>query len=428
MSANEVIEILTDSDDDDLQCISEIRLRPNQGNNAQLIDLDLEGDDHDEDDLPAVDNDIQITGERVLPEEEREVFVREASPHHINIHVPGAGTLVFEGQRQVNNNAGASFGAANNNAHANHMRQRNAPAQPHRAREPHDHTNIGGNAVIAHIQALRRQRYLGMNGRNNQRRPYRHVPAIQIHRLNRMGGRYHNRNLFVDEDYDDYEEENDADYFPGMGMDFDPRDQLPIHRLLNMGMFGGFPNGNRDEIGQDIMAMLERRDNADFDARAKKNQQLTEIHQKKIQGASESLKSPYTSTIEEDEEYVCVLCGVVLGVGIPDGFKGDRSNSILVQLQEKYDVLAPYQASKLISDVDSDLSKRIFFAKCGHTYCGRCVKNISNFKTPPRTKKSKGGADENSIDNPRVFAPGKCVADDCGSGLKGKTKFQEAFL
>lgn len=131
----------------------------------------------------------------------------------------------------------------------------------------------------------------------------------------------------------------------------------------------------------------------------------------------------YTSAIDGDN-IGCELCGVTLGEGIPQDFKPQLHYAEnFQQYREDYKCHAPWFCCKQLTDVDKDLSKRVFLNKCGHLYCGRCIKNIGN---RPRAK--KGQKLQISIDNPHIFAPGKCVATECGHRLVGKKNFTELYF
>ncbi|CDR41018.1 CYFA0S06e00298g1_1 [Cyberlindnera fabianii] len=184
-----------------------------------------------------------------------------------------------------------------------------------------------------------------------------------------------------------------------------------------------------DAIPPDVMAAIQASEERVINKKIEVNYEATKKVQSDIQDRINNIKEPYTCAISEDEEYACVLCGVTLGGGIPSDFAPPKLTKPLAALQEKNDVQAPYEAMKLVTDVDRDLSKRIFSARCGHTYCGRCVKNISNVKGSMKEVRKKGiKRTDNVIDNPFVYAPLKCVGGDCQQRLGGRTAFFELFL
>ncbi|KAH3678314.1 hypothetical protein WICMUC_001595 [Wickerhamomyces mucosus] len=230
--------------------------------------------------------------------------------------------------------------------------------------------------------------------------------------------RIRNQELFDFND-DDYDEDEDPDFFPGM----------VLSGFSGFEHFRRNPTDYDDRVGQDILNMIEQRESVEFDNKTKKNLDSTKSLQNQISDKAASIHDPFTTKIDTEEEYVCPLCGVTLGQGIPETFKGNILNEPLPKLQELHEVQAPYQACNLITEVDRDLSKRIFIAGCGHTYCGRCVKNITNVKETLQSKKLKMKKTDNLIENPYVYAPSKCVAPDCEHSLRiGKRRFNEVFL
>lgn len=187
------------------------------------------------------------------------------------------------------------------------------------------------------------------------------------------------------------------------------------------------PNRN-DDVPQELMDMIHQREEAHFDRVRQANLNSTQSYQQAIEDRIKSIREPYTTRIEPEEEYVCCLCAVTLGEGLPSEFIGNKEKRPLVALQEVDDVRAPFKAMNLVTDADRDLSKRIFIAKCGHTYCGRCVNSISRVRATLKTMKRKFKRTDNDIDNPFICAPGKCVAPDCSKAITGKTAFIEMFL
>ena len=76
---------------------------------------------------------------------------------------------------------------------------------------------------------------------------------------------------------------------------------------------------------------------------------------------------------------VCELCNIELGEGVPEDFQGDvRYDSKFQHYCQEYECTAPWFCIYPFTKVDIDLSKRAFISKCGHLFCGRCVKNIGN--------------------------------------------------
>ncbi|CAN6597310.1 hypothetical protein TRVA0_001S04082 [Trichomonascus vanleenenianus] len=97
----------------------------------------------------------------------------------------------------------------------------------------------------------------------------------------------------------------------------------------------------------------------------------------------------YTRGITKDAKLVCPNCSVELGEGVPDETDEDRE----AIRRNGY------------SDMDVLLSKRVFFSKCGHVYCGKCVNRIINY-------------------NRRIHKdiPSQCVAEGCQQRFRKNTK------
>lgn len=182
----------------------------------------------------------------------------------------------------------------------------------------------------------------------------------------------------------------------------------------------------RDEVSQSIMERLEREDERSLDRRI----QRENIHNRKVlqkkEGVAKDEQPGYTNNISRDDNLICELCGVVLGEGIPADFKPDpRYNDELEKHASEHRVNAPWFCILQCFDGDVELSKRAFAAKCGHVFCGRCIKNIGNRPTGRRTKKNEAM----TITNPHISAPRKCPAPECGTAFnRGKRTFTELFL
>lgn len=181
-----------------------------------------------------------------------------------------------------------------------------------------------------------------------------------------------------------------------------------------------------NDIPEHVLQAIERRDLEAWTRSQHTNLSKTETYAKLIEDKISKIRTPLTTTIDPEEDYSCPLCGVTLGVGIESDFK--KSSKSLQELQEINGVPAPYQATPLITVTDIDLSKRIFFSKCGHTYCGRCVKNITSIKGILKQNKKKINKNDQSITNPFIYAPLKCVIDDCNSSFNIKNPFSEIYL
>lgn len=196
---------------------------------------------------------------------------------------------------------------------------------------------------------------------------------------------------------------------------------IHVENGMNMMAFldgrGMMFNGDDNEIEALIMRRIERDNERAVDERFEKEKvyNLKAIQLKKQVPENEN-KEVYTNDLAADQAVACELCGVQLGLGIPEGFRTDpRYNDNLNEYQSQYGVLAPWFCLITLTDTDSELSKRVFTAKCGHVYCGRCVKNIGN---APRAR----GRQRRDITHPLVYAPLKC---GCGGSLK--RKFTELY-
>lgn len=203
-----------------------------------------------------------------------------------------------------------------------------------------------------------------------------------------------------------------------------------VNELMNaVSGGGGGPvlDSGSNEIEASILNRIERENEREVDRRL----QSENIYNKKALADKVSVTQKehkgYTNDISELRDLCCELCATSLGEGIPEGFiPNAKYDDRIEKYQQMYGVPAPWFCVKLITEVDRDLSKRVFAAKCGHVYCGRCVKNIGS-RIPIRRKRRKQ-ADPISIENPVIFSPRGCVADSCGSNFRGKTPFTEVFF
>ncbi|CAI4057776.1 hypothetical protein SKDZ_04G2200 [Saccharomyces kudriavzevii ZP591] len=127
---------------------------------------------------------------------------------------------------------------------------------------------------------------------------------------------------------------------------------------------------------------------------------------------------------------VCCLCGVELGVGIPDDFIGmnqkDRGISF-EGLVSKYKFHCPYQTLARPSMLDRDLSRRTFIAACGHAYCGRCFARIDNAKKKSKTPKKKLASLRGSA-HPDNYGPKFCPAESCKKPIRSRGRLKEVYF
>ncbi|QLQ80346.1 hypothetical protein HG537_0D03470 [Torulaspora globosa] len=136
---------------------------------------------------------------------------------------------------------------------------------------------------------------------------------------------------------------------------------------------------------------------------------------------------------EWEEVAVCCLCGVELGVGIPDDFEGitkEDRHATFESLTARYEFHCPYQSLTRPTKLDRDLSRKTFVAPCGHTYCGRCVVRIRNAGSRCSNKDSKKKlANLKGSSHPDNYGPRTCPATNCRQPIRStKAKMREAFL
>lgn len=200
--------------------------------------------------------------------------------------------------------------------------------------------------------------------------------------------------------------------------------QALVQLLLGSGEFPGFEDNNFSSMNRSIMERIERDNEQEMDRRLESENKFNRktLLDKKAQIKREV--KGYTNDIHKDANLGCELCGITLGEGIPEDFKTNiKYNQDYAKYQEEFGVAAPWFCSLQITDVDKDLSKRVFLSKCGHIYCGRCIKNIGN---RPRGKNSKKKL--LSMENPAIYAPSSCPAVGCEHKFRGKKSFIELFF
>lgn len=160
----------------------------------------------------------------------------------------------------------------------------------------------------------------------------------------------------------------------------------------------------------------------------------------------------YTRSVTTGKRYVCQLCACELTVGFPLVEEGKDTGP------------ARYRG---LNDVDRALSQRLFFATCGHVYCGWCVHRIANRKslkqnvrprrapargsqtnsaasqTQSASKRRKAGAagsvvvvesgadagnDDDGVERlTQMYIPASCTAEHCKKQFRSKT-FTEIYL
>lgn len=171
----------------------------------------------------------------------------------------------------------------------------------------------------------------------------------------------------------------------------------------------------QDEVTDEVWRQVEALENSERLKKVKEQTKYATPYRSQLEELVAQLPRGYTSGTSKDVELVCPLCGVVLGLGIPTEFEkhdGTGSEEQYTQQIQQFGCQAPYQMVALITEVDRQMSKKVYYAKCGHVYCGRCVQRIGN-----RTKKKSRMA--KTIENPGVYAPSKCVVEGCTKLLRG---------
>lgn len=241
---------------------------------------------------------------------------------------------------------------------------------------------------------------------------------------------------------------------------------LDGHSFTGMVMTRPFPfgldvwrNSNMDEDieTQSIIEMIQAREEREQDCRKKKLMEGTKTQQNNFLNLAKSLPDGYSASFgieakisdnvedklqkEEiitkkhlDTEYqnipVCCLCGVELGIGIPDDFQGITKQDFgtsFENLVSKYQTYCPYQSLVKPSIVDRDLSRRTYVALCGHTFCGRCFTRIDNARRTSKCSKKKL-LQLKGPSHPDNYGPKICPAKGCKTQLRSKGRMREVFF
>lgn len=187
-----------------------------------------------------------------------------------------------------------------------------------------------------------------------------------------------------------------------------------------------FGFGNADQgVSAHVLEAIRRSEERDMDKKLEKEDQINRKTLEKKQEAAKDSVEGYTSTISTEDNYVCELCAIVLGEGIPADFKPDlKYDDNIDEHASRLRTNAPWFCIRQCFETDIELLKRVFAAKCGHVFCGRCIKNIAN-RAPLKGRKKN---EKSSILNPRVSSPHKCPVKDCGASFMGKKTFTELYL
>lgn len=119
------------------------------------------------------------------------------------------------------------------------------------------------------------------------------------------------------------------------------------------------------------------------------------------------VKEGCTRSVDPSKVYLCAWCQCEYNVGIPakPPIEADTHD-------ETEDWQKRYGGA---SEVEFDLSKRVFFAPCCHVYCGWCVKRIIN---RPKGKKGKRPRRASNLANHAYIA--RCCVKGCQKAFRGK--------
>ncbi|KAI5951264.1 hypothetical protein KGF54_004338 [Candida jiufengensis] len=175
-----------------------------------------------------------------------------------------------------------------------------------------------------------------------------------------------------------------------------------------------------------IMRRIEEDNNRSLNARSERETNFNKkalLEKKQLSDSLDKLKT-HTNKISSNDLLMCELCGVDLGEGAPEDFKSNTEyDKNFANYSKEFKIQAPWFCTNPFTQADIQLSKRIFASKCGHCFCGRCVKNIAN-----RSKKlAKDAPRGSTIKNPTLFAPAKCPANECGKRFLSKA-FTEVYF
>ncbi|AOA65306.1 uncharacterized protein PAS_chr4_0997 [Komagataella phaffii GS115] len=249
------------------------------------------------------------------------------------------------------------------------------------ARYPQTSRILNPSELVFRTQEARRrrQRTIQARRRNLQNLFANHGSSNRIF-FHRIGS--HNQGAFED-DPDDPDYEYGQEMLPG-----------PFGAVFVNSHILGRRNDYVDENNMArVMRMIAESEENMEDQRVDSRHRLARTVRKKKESASKirtktEEASFFTNKIDNSDDLRCLLCGMQLGSGFPADFKVDHEQNSASGIL-KYKVPAPWQCCNQVTDVDKELSKKVFFAKCGHVYCGRCVNNIMRSDLRKRNRKSQ---------------------------------------
>ncbi|CCD22805.1 SUMO-targeted ubiquitin ligase complex subunit SLX5 NDAI_0A06510 [Naumovozyma dairenensis CBS 421] len=220
----------------------------------------------------------------------------------------------------------------------------------------------------------------------------------------------------------------------------------------------GYEYEDDDAHTQNIINMIQRREDAERDSRTKGFMSKTKPQQDGFKKRALALPEGYSSSFStepkvkmtvkkngKDETVImedvdlakywmdvpaCILCGVELGVGIPKDFVGtsDKDHGVSFEfLVSKYDFHCPYQSLSKPSQLDRDLSQKVYVASCGHTFCGRCYVRIDNAKSKSKLPKKKL-AELKGSSHPDNYGPKTCPGPSCKTLLRSRGRMREIYF
>lgn len=222
-----------------------------------------------------------------------------------------------------------------------------------------------------------------------------------------------------------------------------------IGEFYNESLMG---NGeSTDDVPANVMRILQSRDEERENERVRSRNKIanTEKNKKSKEGKIDNdLRGRYSNNLgSEKQDDVCVLCGVTLLQGVPDKYTEKNGKNLVTKPEDIHELIkegfiSPWNAWERFTNVEIDLSKKVFFGSCGHMYCGRCVNNIMRFRgmtakerRQELNKYKKTGksldrisASMTEFENPTFSAPLKCVAHGCNKRFSGKIPFTELYL